>query len=212
MNLKTYEGLLAAIEDWLNRVGQPELAARAPDFIALAEARHNRELRVRQMVKRATASLENGFITLPGDWLEAKNIQINLNGRPRKLEYVTLERADDIRASRMFDSTGPMFFNVTGEQLEVVPTVSGAAEIEMTYYRVIPALGPEQADNWLLRTWPDLYLYGALVHSAPYLRDDERIATWAGLYERALEEIKESDERAVFGGSTLKTRTRLRTG
>lgn len=210
MALKTYTELLGAVEDWLNRVGQPELIARGPDFIALAEARHNRELRVRQMVKRATATLEAGFITLPGDWLEAKNIQLNLNGRPRKLEYVTLERADDIRASRMFDSTGPTFFNITGGQLEVVPTVSGPVEIEMTYYGAIPALGPEQADNWLLRTWPDLYLYGALVHSAPYLRDDERIDTWAGLYERALEEIKSADERAVFGGSVLKARTRPR--
>lgn len=211
MALKTYTELLEAIEDWLNRVGSPELAARAPDFIALAEARHNRELRVRQMVKRATASLEGGFITLPGDWLEAKNVQINRNGRPRKLEYVTLERADEIRASRLFDSTGPMFFNVTGEQLEVVPTVSDPAEIEMTYYAAIPSLGPERADNWLLRTWPDLYLYGSLVHSAPYLRDDERINTWAGLYDRALEEIKQSDERAVFSGSVLKTRASLRT-
>ena len=211
MSLKTYTELTESIADWLNRVGQPELAARAPDFIALAEARHSRELRVRQMVKRATSSLESGFITLPGDWLEAKNVQINIDGRPRKLEYVTLERADEIRASRIYDSTGPRFFNVTGSQLEVVPTVKDSAEIELTYYARIPSLGEDTADNWLLREWPDLYLYGALVHSAPYLRDDERVSVWAGFYDRALEEATLADERAVFSGSTLKTRASLRT-
>ena len=211
MSLKTYTELTESIADWLNRVGQPELAARAPDFIALAEARHNRELRVRQMVKRAKASLESGFITLPGDWLEAKNVQINIDGRPRKLEYVTLERADEIRASRIYDSAGPRFFNVTGSQLEVVPTVSDSVEIELTYYARIPALGEDMADNWLLREWPDLYLYGSLVHSAPYLRDDERVTVWAGFYDRALEEATLAEERSVFSGSTLRTRASLRT-
>jgi hypothetical protein len=210
MALTTYSELLASIEDWLNRVGSPEVAARASDFIALAEARHNRELRARQMVKRATAPLDAGFITLPGDWLEAKQVQLNIDGRPRRLEYVTLEHADDVRASFNYDEVQPRFFNVTGGQLEVVPTVKGEAEIEMTYFARIPALSDSNASNWLLQQWPDLYLYGALVHSAPYLRDDERVMTWAGMYDRALAEIKLADERAVYSGSTLKTRARLR--
>lgn len=210
MALSTYTQLTESIADWLNRVGSPEVAARAPDFVALAEARFNRDLRVRQMVKRATAPLEAGFITLPGDWLEAKNVQLNIGGRPYKLEFVTLEQADDIRANPAMDGVRPRFYNITGNQLEVVPTVDGSAEIEMTYYGKIAALGPSQADNWLLQQWPDLYLYGSLVHSAPYLRDDERITTWATLYDRALGEIGLADERATHSGSVLKTRTRFR--
>lgn len=211
MALSTYAELQASIADWLNRVGSPEIAERAPDFIAMAEARFNRDpdLRVRQMVKRATAPLEGGFITLPADWLQAKNIQLNVGGKPLRLEYVTLEQADDIRADTATDPT-PRFFNITGNQLEVVPTISGSAEIEMTYYAKVPALSASNTTNWLLSLWPDLYLYGALVHSAPYLRDEERVATWAGFYDRAMSEVKLSDERAVFSGSTLKTRTRKR--
>lgn len=210
MALSTYNELLESIADWLNRVGSPEVAARAADFVALAEARFARDLRVRQMVKRATAPLDAGFVTLPGDWLQAKNVQLNAGGRPYKLEFVTLEQADEIRADPGYDASRPRFFNVTGNQLEVVPTVDGTAEIEMAYYAKIPALGASQADNWLLQQWPDLYLYGSLVHSAPYLRDDERITTWATLYDRAMGEIQLADERATHSGSVLKTRTRFR--
>lgn len=209
MSLSTYAELQSSIADWLNRVGSPELADRAPDFIALAEARHNRELRVRQMVKRSTSTLDAGYITLPGDWLEAKNIQLNVGGRPVKLVYVTPEQADEVRADYAFDNS-TRFFTIVGNQLEVVSTISGSAQIEMTYYAKVPALSGTNASNWLLTLWPDLYLYGALVHSAPYLRDDERISTWAGLYDRAKAEIDQADERAVHSGSRLKTRAKLR--
>jgi hypothetical protein len=202
-----YSELRADVADWLNR---DDLTTRIPSFIRLAEARFNRELRVRQMVKRAVALLEDNYITLPFDWLEAKNVQINVGGRPKKLEYMTLEQADDYNSRRGGASTGePLYFNVTGNQLEIIPRPSGEPQIELTYYSKIPALSDAKPENWLLTTWPDLYLYGTLAHSAPYLKDDERLATWAELYVKAMDEITLSDERAQYSGSVLKSRARV---
>lgn len=56
---------------------------------------------------------------------------------------------------------------------------------------VIPSLFATDP-NWLITAHPDVYLYGALVESAPYLKDDARIATWAGRLELALEGIRGS--------------------
>jgi len=201
-----YTQLKTDIADWLNR---DDLTSRIPSFIRLAEARFNRDLRVRQMVKRAVSDLDAGFITLPSDWLEAKNIQINTGSGPRKLEYVTLEMADEIRAKRGDAAGVPHYFNVTGGQLEIIPGPTGNPEIEMTYYAKVPSLSDEAPSNWLLDTWPDMYLYGTLAHTAPYLKDDERVATWAAFYDRALEEITVSDERAQYSGSVLKSRARV---
>ncbi len=53
-----------------------------------------------------------------------------------------------------------------------------------------------------------MYLYGALVQSAPYLKDDARIATWADLLQRGLDDFRVDDERAEFSGSTLRVRAR----
>jgi hypothetical protein len=44
-----------------------------------------------------------------------------------------------------------------------------------------------------------VYLYGALVHTAPYLKDDARIAVWAGLLAQGMNEIEEETTAARFG-------------
>lgn len=47
---------------------------------------------------------------------------------------------------------------------------------------------------------PDAYLYGSLMQSAPYLMDDERIQTWAGMFVAIVDDIKIDDEQAAYGG------------
>lgn len=208
--MDNYTELQDAIADWLNRVGSPELAARAPDFIKMAEARFNRKLRVRQNEKRATAILDAGFITLPSDWLEAKAIRLVVDGKPVRLELGTSEQLDQARRDvAVGGTTKPYLYRFIGNQIEVAPYVSGEATMELEYYYKVPALA-SNATNWLLQDWPDLYLYGALQHSAPYLRDDQRLQTWAGIYNTLWTELTEADDKATHSGSLLKTKTRRR--
>ena len=49
MAITTYSELQTAIDNWLART---DLAGRSPEFIALAEARMNRELETRSQEKR----------------------------------------------------------------------------------------------------------------------------------------------------------------
>jgi hypothetical protein len=203
----TYTELKADIADWLNR---DDLTARIPSFIKLAEARFNRDLRVRQMVKRATSETDSGenYVTLPGDWLEARSIKANVNGQLVALQYLTIEGTDAFLRRRAFEPGQASFFNITGNRLEIIPTPPDGTTVEMVYYAKIPALSDESASNWLLETWPDMYLYGTLAHTAPYLKDDERIATWASLYDRGLDEIKLADDRAQHASFNLRMRAK----
>jgi len=59
-----------------------------------------------------------------------------------------------------------------------------------------------------LERYPDAYLYGALVHSAPYLRDDARTQVFAALYQNAIDAINAESERSKYGGSGLKMKIR----
>jgi hypothetical protein len=89
MALANYTDLLASVAGWLNR---EDLTARIPDFVSLAEADFNRQLRVAAMVGRTTTTIAAGVsrFSLPTDWLEAINIQVTgANGRTRKVEYVS---------------------------------------------------------------------------------------------------------------------------
>jgi hypothetical protein len=203
MAISTYSELKTSVADWLNRA---DLTAAIPNFIQLAEAKFNRELRTRQQVKRAYATLTGQYIQIPTDWLEAINLQLNVTP-VRVLDFVTLDQADRIRANR-YGETNADAYTIVGEQLEVVPPVGANTEIDMTYYMKIPALSDGNPTNWLLTAWPDLYVYATLVHAAPYLKEDERVALWKGMADQLLEEIRLSDERAKHSGGPLRARVR----
>lgn len=53
----------------------------------------------------------------------------------------------------------------------------------------IPALSSGNPTNWLLAGHPDIYLYAVLTESAPYLKDDERVALWHERLEQALQDL-----------------------
>ena len=96
MALDTFAGLKATIADYLNR---DDLTSVIPTFITIAEAKFNRKLRVRQMVKRANGQIETAFFAYPSDWLEATEFQLNTNPISR-LKFVTEAQGDELKATR----------------------------------------------------------------------------------------------------------------
>lgn len=200
MPLATYSELQSSIGDWLNRA---DLSATIPSFIAMAEVAHNRQLRTRQMIKRSTALISDAFTTLPSDMLEISNAQIN-GSRVTPLEFVSMNEADKIR--RLYPAGSSKYFTIVGDTLELVPNPTSEVEVEIVYYARIPALSASNQSNWLLLNSPDLYLYGALIASAPYLRDDDRVMAWTSLYKQSLADLQISDERARFTSTPLRAR------
>lgn len=203
MAITTYSELKTAIGDWLNR---SDLTTAIPNFISLAEAQMNRQIRHRKMVTRADATLDTPYFAVPSDWME--NIRFQLNTNPiTPLVYVTPEQL--IEDSQVYITSGqPMFYTMVGQQFQVLPAPDGEYTGELLYYAKIPALSDAAPTNWLLTEAPDIYLYAALTQSAPYLKEDERIGVWAGLYQTLVNDMKIADERARIGSSKLKPRIR----
>ena len=198
MALSNYTELQASIADFLNR---SDLTSVIPDFITMCEADLNRTLRVRDMSVRSRAPINSQYVKLPADFLGMRNIDL-LTDPVTPLTYKNLQNLDIHRAG---DSTGkPLYYSVMQDSIEFAPVPDGDYTIEIVYYQKIPALSSPDTDgvNWLLTDHPDAYLYGSLMHSAPYLQADERIGLWAGKYNQILEQIKKSDEQAKFSGST----------
>lgn len=199
MALDTFAGLKTTIADYLNR---DDLTAIIPTFITLAEAKLNRKLRVRQMLKRATASVDSQYFAYPADWLQAKEFQLNTNPIVR-LQFVTEAYGDELKANNYVASGQPSYYTIIGTQLEVIPTPDATYTGELTYYAKIPALSDSNTSNWLLAYAPDLYLYGALTEATPYLKDDERLGTWGQLYTNSLSDIEIADQRASVSSTPL---------
>lgn len=190
MAVGTYSQLQAAVAGWLAR---DDLTSRIPDFIALFEAKANRELRSNRMEKRATAlvnlaSDEPEFITLPLDFQTMRRIRLNgVSGKPR-LEFMSGTQADEYRTSRGNVSGQPAYFTILGDELELIQSPDMAYTLEMVY-RANLALSDLAPTNWLLTQSPDAYLYGALMESAPYIKEDERINTWSAGLKFAMDGI-----------------------
>jgi hypothetical protein len=67
----------------------------------------------------------------------------------------------------------------------IVPTPDYAYPFEIVYYELPPLLDDTIQTNWLTEYAPQLLLYGALLEATPFLKNDERIATWQSYYDRA---------------------------
>jgi hypothetical protein len=78
----------------------------------------------------------------------------------------------------------------------------------MLYYAKPDFIDTSTASNIYLAYFPDALLYATLAEAEPYLMNDERVAVWGSLYDRALANIKANDKGATFSGASLNVTTR----
>lgn len=205
MALDTYAALQTSVAGWLNRA---DLATTAPDFISLAEAEFNRKIRVRDNTVRATLSASAEYTDLPADFREAKFIKFTASGVDTPLGF--LDQRSMVEKREQFNGVPgrPQYYSLLGSRLELCPDPDTTYSLILGYYGSIPALSGSNTTNWLLTKHPDLYLYGSLLQSAPYLKDDERIPVWRDAYSQILESIRLEDLGAMYSGGTLRVNAR----
>lgn len=203
MALSNYTELQAAVADQLDRT---DLTSQIPDFIKLAEAQMNRVVRHWRMQDRVTASVDTQYTALPSNFAEAIRMVVT-TGNYSVLELVGNMELSRLRAN-VADATGrPQFYAINDQAIEVFPTPDAVYTTELVYYETIDPLA-NTGTNWLLTYYPDAYLYGACLHSAPYLQEDARMQTWGALYEAAISAINQDAERAQTGGSGRRIKIR----
>lgn len=206
MALSTFTELKDAVADWLDR---SDLTARIPDFIALAEARISRDLRIRPMEVRSIMYTSSGqkYFNLPGGYLQMRNIQLNTNPT-QPLEYITPEMLDRLYGS---NTTGkPRAYTLIGDEIQLSPIPDAAYELEMAFYEKFTALGDGTSGtvttNYLTKNAPDVLLYGALMEAEPFIKNDERIPVWLNGYSNAIENLQKADQKDRHSGSAMRIR------
>lgn len=189
MAIQDYATLTTSIQNWTAR---SDLNTVIPDFILLAEARINRELKVRQMLSTVGLTASSGSVTLPTDMLSIVRFSILDSGQDRQLE--PLPSSANLNA-RQGVAIG---YVVEGSVAKIVGG-SGSEDVTLSYYGKIPAL--VNGANWLITNYPDVYLYATLLETAPYIGNDPKIAVWQAGYESAIESLNRTDSEARFGAS-----------
>lgn len=203
MAIDTFATLVSAATEWLARDQDATLVARVPDFITLAEAKFNRILFHPKMETRSTTTVDTSdsepeFVSLPTDFQTMRRIRLSgVVGKPR-LHFMSQTQLEDFRYSNGDVAGQPVYFTITGDELELAPTPNLDYALEMVYRANLPALTASNTTNWLLTAAPDLYLYGTLLESAPYIKEDGRIQTWGGALSTVLDQINTLAERQSF--------------
>ena len=206
MSFSNYSALQTTLASYL---GRTDLTAMIPTFITLAEARLQRELRTRPMLKSATATMTGGDNTvgLPTDFLEMRDLFTQ--GNPR-MPVSYMSPSAFTRNARATESGRPVDYSVIGSEMNFAPIPDGAYVLEMLYYYKPDALSSTNASNVFLANYPDLLLYGSLAQAEPYLMNDARLATWASLYASTLELITTSDDSSEYNGVPLQMKLTAR--
>jgi hypothetical protein len=202
--------LQTAVTEYLARDQDATLIARIPTFIQLTEAKLNRLLFVRQMEQRSTAltdasSSEPEFISLPADFQSMRRIRLSSVKRKPNLEFMSGVQLDEYRTKIANVPGHPRYFTIFGDEIEIAPTPDAGYTIEMVYRQNLPSLAGN-ATNWLLTLAPDLYLYGALMESAPYIKEDARIQTWGLGFTSALNDLNNSGLTSTFNAGPMTVR------
>jgi hypothetical protein len=200
----TYDELKTNIANFLNR---SDLTNQIDFFIDATEAELNRRLRVKDMIKRATATADGQYLSLPTDWLEAINVQIDGNSF-KPLFQQSIESMDVYRKGNNNVTGLPAFFALVDNTIELAPTPDSSYTLQLTYYGTIDALSNSNTSNFISNSYPDAYLYGALKHASIYLMEDDRVALFTSQFEKALEEMRMEQEKAEFGKGSLMQRRR----
>ena len=206
MAISNYTELKTAVANWLDR---DDLTDRIPEFIALAEARFNRVLRLRSMEVKYTADTVAGQrnLALPASYIQMRNFQVNTSPLTT-LSYVTPEIYDRVWGGST--SGTPKFYTILANEVSFGPIPATIMEVEMLFYKKFDNLasattsGYPDSVNWLMTNAPDIYLYGTMLEAEPFIMNDERVPLWAQALQQGVSDLQEQDNKDRHSGSALR--------
>lgn len=193
--LATYTDLQAAVIAWANRT---DIAARVPDFIALAEARMSADLSTKALERVQSVPIVGGIAALPVDVVETLSLRIV--GASYPTVEVTSREAVQSLASQGY-AGGTTYAAFVGRDVWLS---ASTGQLEVTAKCRVPPLA-SNATNWVLTNYPNAYLFGALQEAAWFLRDPTLMAQWENRYAEA---VDQANRALIYRGQASASRVR----
>lgn len=199
--LNSYSALKTEIAGWLDR---DDLVTEIDTFIDLAEARHARDIRLRETLTRANLAISDGdrYVDLPADFLDIKSLRLLIPNVAYGMRYYPnfhQVNVDQMTECSRNEAYTPSMFAIH-EQIELDTEADQDYTAEIFYYTTVTPLSDSNTSNEILVKAPDAYLYGALSATAPFLMNDERVQVWETLYQGAIQGILADEIQNRKGG------------
>ena len=118
---------------------------------------------------------------------------------PRSIEY-----CNEYWPDRTQTGTPKFYADYDYTNWLVIPTPQIAYPFEILYYQQPEPLSDTNQTNWLTMYARDLLLYASLLETAPYLKNDARIAMWQERYDRSAGAISGQNRSRVNDASIIR--------
>lgn len=176
------------------------------NFIAVAEARINRVLKVRKMSSRAIINTIDGqsYYGLPFDFSSLRNISLKTTSddiTAVPLKYLTPEQINTFSSAET-SRTNVVAYTIVADQLQIIPPQDDKV-IEIIYYQTLTNLSIESPSNWLSASNPEVYIFGIMVEISSFVKDGEAKALWDARFKEELSLIIEDDAVSKYSGTLL---------
>ena len=200
----TYDSLTSTVLQYLERRDAAVVEA-IPTFITLCEfeiAQYIKTLGQMEVVD-ANMNIGNPVIAKPARWRKTVSMTLSNSGSKqpillRKLEYLNAY-AQDVTAT----GTPLYYADYDFEHWIVAPTPDQAYAFEAVCYTRLQPLSSAYQTNWLTQNAPNAMLFGTLKQTAPFLKNDARLALWKQMFDEALAALKTEDTLRVADRSAI---------
>lgn len=194
----TYTSLVADIQSYLERTDQATID-KIPTFIMLAEQVIASQIKFlgNLTVQQSTMVQGANIIDKPARWHKTVSMNITVAGKRypvllRKYEYLREYWPDP--AQELI----PKFYcDYDYTHWLVAPTPDAAYNFEVLYYERIQPLDDTNQTNWFTIYAPQALLYGSLLQSMSFLKNDERVPLWQGIYDQAMQTLMAEDRLRI---------------
>lgn len=204
----TYTSLQTDIRQYLERgysaASDPTVFDQIPNFIGLTQRRLARELKTLGTIEvvNGTMTATEAVIAKPDRWRQTQSMRIGtgvgsnttVEVFPRAYEYLRMYWPNQTTTD-----TPRFYADYDYGHWFIAPTPDENYPFEVIYNQLPALLSDELQTNWYTEYTPDALLYGSLMEAQPFLKNPEMMATWQGLFDRAMAALNGEDMAGMRG-------------
>jgi hypothetical protein len=206
-----YAAFKTYLRTFLWKQNDTDLANSLDSLVLMAHAELNRRLDIQRREITLLIEPETEDYELPADFRQI--VSVNNTALTSQSQFSSTTQLDIYRQRQRTSSANimPIYATAQGAGNQKIlrlvgpfsPTDPGS--LILIYRANVPDFAVTDA-SWLEADFLDLYTYTVLSHTAPFLREDERIAVWMDFKEKAIMSAIEEDKHSVSHGSPMTMR------
>lgn len=207
----TFTSLQDDLRAYLERgdTTDPTVFEQLPKLINLAERRLGREVKILGTIAVVSSSMisSSSVYAKPDRWRETISINIGTGDPANRRVTLTPRSYEFVRAVHpdpTVTGTPKYYADYQYSHWLFGPTPNGAIPYEVIYHENPAYLEDAHQTNYWTDYTPDALLYASLLEATPFLKNDQRLQVWEGLYNRSIAAINGEDQRQIVDRSIVR--------